>query len=1526
MFRKLTLASSVLLLVVLLRSDTASAIDEAACCAPTTSRLDALMNPTKGSDENFFSRPGGPPNILFMVDTSGSMAAWPAAWPDDKGCGSTFINGLGYNKDETYPRLWTGINQQSADWFNTSLYYIVDNDGYGVNFGQKPTGNTWAKVTDACSNVHSGMSGADKQECAQCLDSRGYYVFTVKDKDGKVTARAGRAKGNFLNFYAPRDSGAVKVLADIVRDLREVRFGIMAFRTKDMQTCWGPFKPDTSNSCMCVFEPMGPTCDKSYPMNQSAMEHNRNSILNKLTNVTSSNTNGLGWGGCNTPLADALYTAGYYMQSKTATTPFTDMFGEHETSAAFTATDGVCFECGFNAIILLTDGEPNTEQGVVKLPEKIIKDPTKCPGCTYSHLHKVAKYLWEGDLRKDMTGQQRIATYTIGFSEDVTDSKLLAETARLGGGSFYPARSTSELKQVILTILDEITGRNTSFATSAINTLQTQSAALTAVVPRMFPSKTTWAGRLYRYEQFNEFVEGQDKNGDNDQGDIFLVDKDGSIVAEDTSSEFRKVVSAGADGTPVFGGEAMPYWEASQKLATSGHAARKIWTVVDNGANGGGSKDGLLTDADGLVEFKLSNLDTLQQYLAVGGAPLCPHLKLGVVQTGALIDRMKFTGAAPLTPVKEAVALLKPLGLTGVADDPKTQAELNRLCAALVIQYVRGMDIFNEDSDPERTDTRKEVLGDIFHSSPTIVDPPVDKFLCDIGVSNQCIRTLYSEALSVKHTPLVRDNNMTATCKPNSPKMERDSYEAYHFINRKRERLILVGANDGMLHAFSDGKGVEDGNCNVSYPSNAADGGTERWAFIPPDLLPRLQEMLSGHAYYVDGDIMVRDIWVDLNENGKKDVNEFRTMAVVAEGRGGTHYFALELQWKGQGDAVERLDAEDRPGFRWMFPQPCTDEAQKFGKTLLSLSPKPPPIGPVLLETTSSTQAIERHGRPTVERWVAMLSGGWSPGAEKGRGLYMVDVWRGTVSGRKDNLLWKWEFDPAAAGSSHEPRKHMTHGFVAPVAMADYGSNENPQFDGFFDTAVVGDLGGQLWTLRFFEPGVVEDPGSKLVKNWSGARAFSMDKEGISGGNALSIQARSPFFYLSSLAMQPDNKALRAFVGTGNRYSLLDKGAGTCRFDNPQACARLGCGSTVINYKLSRNVSQTLKLGNEWTDRRFKAGSVTNFSTPPANLCSVAGDEDFLVAEFEKREVGTCPPPSGNGSISYEFARPRVECGQDAEGVFDCRVRDAGNLINMRDLDINPTSTLSSLGKNRFYGVWAYGGTEERTFAEDPGSASANQAKAYDERRLSDSGGVTGWGNLVDVTNVQCNQAGGCTCMASKTCGSKLVAGPDDAGWFFEYEGMDHKTASGSAVLASCTLWNTMYLQPEAAPTDPKKVQACGASGTNRARFHQGDYISGAPNCAAGFRTGTTYARALERSVLSPPPEPATAIQVSAKGQVKHSALLVEPGKAQATEVQVSSDMDVLQYVYELPVSESLHVCRHDRTSNSSTDCLPSEL
>ena len=54
------------------------ASDSAACCQLTTSLVnDVLRGKDVSGDERFFSAEGAPPNIHFLVDTSGSMRELP---------------------------------------------------------------------------------------------------------------------------------------------------------------------------------------------------------------------------------------------------------------------------------------------------------------------------------------------------------------------------------------------------------------------------------------------------------------------------------------------------------------------------------------------------------------------------------------------------------------------------------------------------------------------------------------------------------------------------------------------------------------------------------------------------------------------------------------------------------------------------------------------------------------------------------------------------------------------------------------------------------------------------------------------------------------------------------------------------------------------------------------------------------------------------------------------------------------------------------------------------------------------------------------------------------------------------------------------------------------------------------------------------------------------------------------------------------------------------------------------------------
>ncbi|MBU8894410.1 pilus assembly protein PilY [Corallococcus sp. M34] len=1472
------LLSALSALAVILLASPAHALDPAACTLQSTSRLDGLLNPARGSDERFFTAPSGPPNILIILDTSGSMAQWPIAWKNDDtytynksstgtdpGCRQENINALNYDPSVTYPRMWTSLNTKTSNWFEPSTFYRFDGTGsagqvsFGMNnnpmrFDQPPTGTTInTNITTACNDV-TGNSASALSACRACLQTRGYFQYRT---DRRL------ATGNFLNFYSPRGHSAVNVISQVINDSPNARFGIMTFSAGSGATGtvqWAGWD-------VVRFAPFGPSCTDSTSL--VARTTYRGNLLTKMNAGLRFNTN--------TPLTQVLWGASYYMRSS-GTDPFPGWFGSYPSDSGFNDSNpagqsSICFTCGFNSIILLTDGEPNEPGDDSAQPPAAIRNlDVPCVNCSAaaqgansggsaSHIHRIAKWMATHDMRPELPGSQPVATYTVGFALTNTQAlNLLRTTAQAGTGKFYAATNSSQLKTALQSIVDDVQSRNISFASAAISSFQTGNSTLSALMPRLAPgqSNAAWKGDLWRFNQFNEFVQDVDKNGDGDKADIFVVDQDQDVVVEDNNGAFVK------DGTST---PARQYWEARRGLLAHPTDWRKIYTVTDS------NHDGRITSDDSVIEFSKANAATLQDYLGVLGTGVCPKLLTLSpldIDDGSLLGSLKIS----LTDAATAVGLTAPPVMN--------QAWLDSLCVRTLIEYVRGKDLADEDEDGNRTEPRISVLGDIFHSSPVVVDPPVDKFICDMGLHNQCARTLYSQQLGVVATPLV---NETITRCGNTLMV--DAYDAYLSRNRLRDKLVLVGANDGMLHAFRDSTASETCVGGLPMVSYAPSNGDEVWAFIPPDLLSRLHELASGHNYYVDGDIMVRDIWADGSggtpSDSKKQSNEFHTLAILSEGRGGVHYLALELT----ADASNQFQA---PKLRWMYPQPDSAEAALFGKTLFALSPKPPPVGPLLVQGTSSDPT--RYGSPAQERWMVALSGGWSPSQEKGRGVYMVDAWEPQVNGRDDNLWWKFEFNPTASGQQKSPSRALTDGVVAPVALVDFGANGRVEADGFFDTAVFGDMRGQLWVARMSTVGTV-DSSTKLIGNWSAARAFQQDRDASSGAGSTSIRNVSPFFYVPSIGIQADEGVMRALVGTGDRYSLLDANAGGCRFDNPQACAKYQCTQVETDYAINRKGLNVLHSRHLWQSGELNTVDLsTNTSSQPD--CGNPGDT-VVTASFTKEQVLGCP---GGPAGGYVNLRPKsAACGRTPEGYFRCEVTSTSDTM-YSDLDLTiPGAALTGLGKNRFYGVRVYGGPNQ-TFDEGLGTYSPGgplTASVFDDRRLTDrNSSKPTEGDLVDVTNTTCGTSGACTgAMATRS----------GAGWFVEYtDGLAHKTAGGASTVASCTLWNSLF---------PSNDTAVCSSSAAKSRFFQADFITGAPNCAASFKQAGGYTRYQERTVLAPPPEPATAVMVSPGGKVKYSTVLQEPGKKQATTVDVSQSSDVLQNIYELPLTRDQHECRH---------------
>ncbi|MAB98560.1 MAG: pilus assembly protein PilC [Pseudomonadaceae bacterium] len=108
------------------------------------------------------------------------------------------------------------------------------------------------------------------------------------------------------------------------------------------------------------------------------------------------------------------------------------------------------------------------------------------------------------------------------------------------------------------------------------------------------------------------------------------------------------------------------------------------------------------------------------------------------------------------------------------------------------------------------------------------------------------------------------------------------AYKTFRSSNKylKRSPLVVVGANDGMLHGF-DATSDDKGGTTL--------GGRELFAYVPASLfgkLPALSDPNYTHRYFVDGTPRVGDVWLG---------SRWASVVVGSGGAGGNSIFALDV-------------------------------------------------------------------------------------------------------------------------------------------------------------------------------------------------------------------------------------------------------------------------------------------------------------------------------------------------------------------------------------------------------------------------------------------------------------------------------------------------------------------------------------------------------------------------------------------------------------------------------------------------------
>ena len=286
------------------------------------------------------------------------------------------------------------------------------------------------------------------------------------------------------------------------------------------------------------------------------------------------------------------------------------------------------------------------------------------------------------------------------------------------------------------------------------------------------------------------------------------------------------------DGTVDHDPDAAGNWDAAEEIKKQASAAgaadsRNIWTAMPDAPYFGNWDN-----------FNTNNTDTIERLFGILGYNIQDYHHVGsdcdVRGTDGIV--------------------------TGISDD-----------LTGLINFTNGTDYFDYDGDCNITESRKHVLGDIYHSQLVEIGPP------DASID---FRSANEEAY------------FRAT----------NNYQNFMHKHKNRRKVIYAGSNAGMLHAI-----------------NAADG-SEEWAFVPPfiaGIMPSIinpeldgevkvgteadgTNLMGGGTnaiFGVDGSPVVHDVYIKgFDRDGNVEVSKnWHTILFIPYGRGGAGFSVLDV-------------------------------------------------------------------------------------------------------------------------------------------------------------------------------------------------------------------------------------------------------------------------------------------------------------------------------------------------------------------------------------------------------------------------------------------------------------------------------------------------------------------------------------------------------------------------------------------------------------------------------------------------------
>jgi hypothetical protein len=384
------------------------------------------------------------------------------------------------------------------------------------------------------------------------------------------------------------------------------------------------------------------------------------------------------------------------------------------------------------------------------------------------------------------------------------------------------------------------------------------------------------------------------------------------------------------------------------------------------------------------------------------------------------------------------------------------------------------------------------VLGDVFHSNPTLLSTP-NRF------------RYFSANL----------NTQGGTCEDGDP-----GYRCFMQKHRLRRKMLLVGGNDSQLHVFD--AGVFRGDPDDGSFDNGT--GREIFSYVPRPLLPKLTRMADSATttqdWGVDGTVQPDDVFIDPRHAGIPTPLEREWRSVVVSGfrEGGKGYFALDLT------QPDHLDSDN-------VPQPINGWVPSCWNGGSVADCGSIPFGSVLWNFTDVTDednngaadlgdtwSTPNTGRIKVidpddssrilDKYVAVFGGGMDPSNlnQLGNWLYMVDIETGKIL-YKRLLVGSAPSDPAAVDTDQ---------------------------DGYLDTVYIGTTAGYLYKARIGNAAPLDTLSGRVTDaSWEPFTIFDTLQS--------DTNLRAPIYFPPSVIFVSKLGKYALGFGTGNREDLWEK-------------------------------------------------------------------------------------------------------------------------------------------------------------------------------------------------------------------------------------------------------------------------------------------------------------------------------------------------------------------------------------------------